>query len=133
MLKKILFLLLPALLLAGCAAGRPQIALETEKLALGAVVNGEIIVRDVTVYNRGAAVLTVAAVSTSCGCTSATLEPMTIPAGGSGVLHIEFDSGAHGPELTGELIRQVFIASDDPERPEVVLEIEAEILPPAGP
>jgi hypothetical protein len=58
---------------------------------------------------------------------------MTIPAGGSGVLHIEFDSGAHGPELTGELLRQVFIASDDPERPEVVLEIEAEILPPAGP
>jgi len=133
MLKKILFLLLPALLLAGCAAGRPQIVLETEKLALGDVVNGEIIVRDVTVYNRGAADLTVAAVSTSCGCTSATLEPMTIPAGGSGVLHIEFDSGAHGPALTGELLRQVFIASDDPERPEVVLEIEAEILPPVGP
>jgi hypothetical protein len=58
---------------------------------------------------------------------------MAIPAGGSGVLHIEFDSGAHGPELTGELIRQVFIASDDPERPEIVLAIEANILAGSNP
>jgi hypothetical protein len=122
-----------SLLLAGCAAGRPQIELETERLELGDVVNGEIVTREVSVYNRGASPLTVEAISTSCGCTSATLEPMTIPAEGSGVLHIEFDSGAHGPELTGALIRQVFIASDDPDSPEVVLEIEANILPGANP
>lgn len=132
-IRKLYLILVFGLLLAGCAAGRPQIELETEKLELGEVVNGEVVVRDVTVYNRGAAALNVEAISTSCGCTTATLEPMTIPAGGSGILHIEFDSGAHGPELTGELVRQVFIASDDPERPEIVLEIEASILPGANP
>ncbi|HUF39373.1 MAG TPA: DUF1573 domain-containing protein [Anaerolineales bacterium] len=129
MKTKILFWLLPAILFAGCAAGRPEIALETEKLVLGEVVNGEVVARDVTVYNRGASPLSVEALVTTCGCTSATLEPMTIPPGGSGVLHIEFDSGAHGPDLIGELLRQVIIVSDDPERPEVVLNIEANVLP----
>lgn len=132
-MRKLISILFLTLLLSGCSAGQPQIALDSETLELGEVVNGEVVTRDVTVFNRGAADLTVAAVVTSCGCTTATLEPMTIPAGGSGVLHVEFDSGAHGPELTGELIRQVFIASNDPERPEVVLEIEADILPPAEP
>ena len=132
-MRKISLIYLLGLLLAACGAGQPQLELEADRLALGDVVNGEIVDRDVTVYNRGAAALNVEAISTSCGCTSATLEPMTIPPGGSAVLHIEFDSGAHGPELTGTLIRQVFIASNDPQRPEVILEIEAEILPPVLP
>jgi hypothetical protein len=132
-MRKISLIYLLGLLLAACGAGQPQLELEADRLALGDVVNGEIVDRDVTVFNRGAGDLVVDAVSTSCGCTSATLEPMTIPPGGSAVLHIEFDSGAHGPELTGTLIRQVFIASNDPQRPEVILEIEAEILPPVLP
>ena len=118
--------------LVGCASKQPQISL-VSTLELGDVVNGEIINRDVTVYNQGEAPLVVEAVSTSCGCTKATLDPMTIPAGGSGILHLEFDSGAHGPELTGELMRQVFIASNDPRQPEVILEFTANILARATP
>ena len=127
-MRKLFLFLLLGLFLAGCATQQPQIKLEAEKLDLGEVVNGEIVNRDVHVYNEGEAPLVVEAVSTSCGCTKATLTPMTIPAGGSGVLHLEFDSGAHGPELTGELMRQVFIASNDPLQPEVILEFIANIL-----
>ena len=115
-----------------CANKQPQISLDST-LDLGDVVNGEIISRDVTVYNEGEAPLVVDAVSTSCGCTKATLDPMTIPVGGSGILHLEFDSGAHGPELTGELMRQVFIASNDPQQPEVTLEFTANILARSSP
>jgi hypothetical protein len=85
---------------------------------------------EITVQNVGQADLVIASVTTSCGCTQATLEPMTISPGKSGTLHIEFDSGAHGPELTGVLIRQIFVASNDPQQPEMVVELEANILPP---
>lgn len=127
-MRKLFHFLLLGLFLAGCATQQPKIRLEDEKLDLGEVINGEIVNRDVNVYNGGEAPLVVEAVSTSCGCTKATLDPMTIPAGGSGVLHLEFDSGAHGSELTGQLMRQVFIASNDPQQPEIILEFTANIL-----
>ena len=131
-MQKVIFytLLLATLLLAACNAGQPQIGLEVTNLDLGDVVNGDIVQREVTVHNDGTAELVVETVSTSCGCTKATLDPMTIPPGESGTLFIEFDSGAHGPELTGILIRQVFVVSNDPEQAEAVVELAANILPP---
>jgi hypothetical protein len=45
-------------------------------------------------------------------------------------LHIELDAGAHGPELTGRLVRQVFINSNDPAQPEVTVELVVNITPP---
>ena len=117
---------------AGCTNQQPEISL-LSTLELGDVVNGEIVVREVTVSNVGDAPLAVEAVTSSCGCTTVSLDPMTISPGGSGVLHVEFDSGAHGPEEMGEMIRQVFIASNDPEVPEFVMEIRANILPPSVP
>lgn len=125
----LLSLALLALLLSACG-GRPQIAVADNALDLGDVVNGEVITREVRVENSGAADLVIEAVTTSCGCTQATVAPMTIPAGGSGTLSIAFDSGAHGPELTGPLLRQVFIASNDPQRPQTIVEVSANILPP---
>jgi hypothetical protein len=71
-------------------------------------------------------------VTTTCGCTTATLNPMSIPVGGTATLHIEFDSGAHGPELTGQIMRQVILISNDPEQPEATVELVANILPPEG-
>lgn len=117
------------LLLTACSGGEPQLSLETTGFDFGGIVNGNIVSRDVTVKNEGDALLVVDTVSTSCGCTTATLEPMTIPAGGDAILHIEFDSGAHGPELTGEVMRRVIIASNDLIQPEAVVEFVANILP----
>ncbi|MFQ5433267.1 MAG: DUF1573 domain-containing protein [Anaerolineae bacterium] len=131
MQKVIVFMLLIVTLLpAACNTGQPHIGLEVTNLDLGDVVNGEIVNREVAVRNDGTEALVVESVSTSCGCTQATLEPMTIPPGESATLFIEFDSGAHGPELTGTLIRQVFIVSNDPEQSEAVVELAANILPP---
>ena len=124
-----LSLILVSLWLVSCGRQEPQLALAVTRIDVGDVVNGEIVGRDVVVRNEGAGPLVVANVSTSCGCTTATLEPMTLDPGASGVLHIEFDSGAHGPDLTGPLMRQVFIASNDPQQPEAQLELVANILP----
>lgn len=132
--KVIIFMfLLGGLLLVACDNSRPQISVETTTVLLGDVANGEIVTRDLLVRNEGQELLIVDTISTSCGCTEATLDAMTIPPGDSTTLHITFDSGAHGPELTGSLIRQVFIDSNDPEQPELILELAANILPPAAP
>lgn len=123
-------LILVAGLLVACGGGQPAIAVESTQLDLGDVPNGEIVSRDVTVRNAGDGILVVENIITSCGCTTASLEPMQLQPGESGVLHIEFDSGAHGEELTGPLVRQVFIASNDPAQPEVTVELAANVTAP---
>lgn len=110
-------------LLAACSSGQPNISVEETSLDLGDVVNGEIVSRDLTVRNDGEVDLVVDSVITSCTCTQAFVSPMTIGANESGTLHIEFDSGFHGPDLTGPLIRQVFINSNDPQQPELQMEL----------
>jgi hypothetical protein len=118
------------LIIVGCGAKAPVMVLETEILDLGEVVNGTVVTRELAVRNEGTAPLIVDAVSTSCGCTKASIEPMTIPAGGNGTLTIIFDSGAHGPEEVGEIIRQVFISAQDLAQPETMIEFRADVLPP---
>ncbi len=125
----IIVLVFAGFLLAACNGDQPQISLESTNLDLGDVVNGEIIERDLMVRNAGSGTLVVESVSTSCGCTSATLEPMTISPAGDAILHIEFDSGAHGPDENGQLTRQIFISSNDPQQPDMIVELAANVLP----
>lgn len=133
MMNRILILILIGLSLAACASGQPQMNLETSFFDFGDVVNGEILSRDVLVSNLGDKPLIAQSVSTTCGCTKATLEPMTIPPGGSANLHIVFDSGAHGPELTGQITRQIFITSNVPDQPESIVEFTANIIAGGAP
>ena len=129
----LIIFILAGLFLAACAGGQPELNLETTLFDFGNVVNGEILSRDIVVSNKGNEPIIAKSVSTSCGCTTATLEPMTIPAGGSANLHITFDSGAHGPELTGQLTRQIFITSNDPNQPEAIVEFTANIIDKEAP
>lgn len=117
------------LVLASCAKEQPDIALEQAEADFGVVPNGELRSVEVRVENRGGGDLRIESVTTSCGCTTASVDPQVIPAGGASVLRVDFDSGAHGPELTGSVVRQVFIASNDPDEPEVEFRIRAEVVP----
>ncbi len=128
-LKIALLILTVTLLLTACG-GQPQITLETNALDFGDVVNGTIIIEEITVTNTGTAPLQIESVATSCGCTTAEITPQTIQPGEQGILHIEFDSGAHGPDEVGELHRQIFISSNIPDQSEVIVEFVANILPP---
>ena len=125
-----LLLLVVAVLLVACGGGEANLAVETQELDLGDVPNGTIATRDVAIRNDGDGILVVDNISTSCGCTTATLAPMQIAPGETGTLHIEYDAGAHGPELTGPLVRQIFINSNDPNQPEVVVEVAVNVTPP---
>lgn len=117
-----------ALFLVSCSAQPPQISLESYEFEFGDVVNGTIVSKDIVIENDGSSPLMIEEVSTSCGCTTGVIEPATISPGERGVLHIEFDSGAHGPELEGLLKRQVFIITNDPDSPEVRVEFTANVV-----
>lgn len=116
------------LVLAACSGQSPEIILGTDAFEFGEVVNGVIAEKDLMITNNGGAPLIIEEVSTSCGCTTAEVTPSAINPGESGVLHIEFDSGAHGPELTGELMRQIFLLTNDPNNPEVVITFSANVV-----
>lgn len=120
------------LLLAACSSGSPDLILEKQEVDLGQIVNGEVRDLQVSIENQGGADLIIEAVSTSCGCTSAEVVPSTILPGESGLLKISYDSGAHGPEANGPVMRQIFIASNDPDQPEIEFRLLADVLPPGS-
>jgi len=128
--RGLILLAAASVLLAACAGGEPDILLEEAQLDLGPVQNGEVREFEVVVANQGSSDLVIEAVSTSCGCTAARVTPTTLHPGEQGLLKVTFDSGAHGPDERGPVVRQVFIASNDPDQPELEFRFTADILPP---
>jgi hypothetical protein len=117
-------------LLAACSSGTAELVLEQTSYDLGEVINGEVRTIEVILRNAGSSALVIESVTTSCGCTSAEVSPTTIPPGESGLLLVEFDSGAHGPESNGPVMRQVFISSNDSDEPELEFRFSADVKAP---
>ena len=118
--KRLLTILAAGWLLAACSPSAPDIDVVSE-FDLGSVDKGQLAAADLAVRNVGDGPLTVQSVSTSCGCTKATLSPMTVPAGGEARLHVEYDSGAHEEDL-GMIERTIFIASNDPDEEDIQIQ-----------
>ncbi len=123
-----LVLLAVGVLLAACGGRAPDIEVEITQHDFGVIEQGTVASLDVPVRNVGTEDLRIEAVSTSCGCTTATVEPEVIPPGGEGTLRIRYNSGLH-PD-SGPIRRDIFIASNDPDEPEVVVVITAEVKAP---
>ena len=129
MRKRLLALTAAGWLLLACSPSVPDIDVVSE-YDMGSVDKGGLATADLTVRNVGDGPLTVQSVSTSCGCTKATLSPMTVPAGGEARLHVVYDSGAHEVDL-GLIERFIFIASDDPDEEDV--QIQFSVIVDANP
>ncbi len=125
---KLVVVLAAGLLLAACGGGEPDIDLAESQTDLGTVINGEILEFEVVVENLGSGELLIEAVTTSCGCTTAEVTPSAIAPGGTGLLEIRYDSGAHGPDEVGQIMRQVFVASNDPDEAEVEFRFSADVI-----
>lgn len=134
-MKKIipLYVFAVALFVTACTTKPPQIELEFTGFNFGDVVNGDIVEKAVTVKNIGGEDLYVSEVITTCGCTTAALEPRVIPSGGEAKLNVTFDSGAHGPYLEREIIRRVILVTNDPDQYEATVDFVANILLPETP
>ena len=134
-MKKLLpfVLLIFVILLTACGQKPPKIELEFTRFDFGNVINGEIVEQEVAVKNVGGEDLYVSEVLTTCGCTTASIEPRVIPSGGEATLQVTFDSGAHGPYLEGEVIRRVILVTNDPDHFEATVDFVANILLPENP
>ncbi len=79
------------------------------------------------VKNIGAKSLEIKGISTSCGCTKGAVESETIMPGESTNLLVTFDPNLMDEEVLGDILRVVYIKSNDPEQPEIEVKITANV------
>ena len=79
-----------------------------------------------TISNNGADPLILGEITTSCGCTTATVDAKAIAAGASTRLVVRFDPDFHD-EPVGKITRTVFIPTNDPTTPEAEVRIMVDI------
>lgn len=116
-------LILFTLFLAACSPQSPVIEV-TAAYDFGPVVKGEIATVELPVTNSGSAPLVIEAVSTSCGCTTATLSAMTINPGQEAILSVAYDTAAHESDM-GLMERIVFLATNDQANEDVMIRFTA--------
>jgi hypothetical protein len=107
--------------------GEPKIEVTPASYDFGEVPYVE--VRKVfTVRNVGDAPLEIKAVSTSCGCTRAYINKTLIAPGEEAELLVTFDPNLMEVEVLGEVYREVYILTNDPAEPEVVIPLTAVVV-----
>ncbi len=110
---------------ARTAAEVPAIMLQPPALDFGRVAGR--VQRTVLVRNAGRAPLQILAVSTSCGCTTASIDVENIPPGGAARLAVTFDSAAHGAE-PGPASHIVYLRTNDLRMPEAEIPVSAVVV-----
>ena len=120
-------LMVIAILLVSCSSSPPRIVVEPTSQDLGEVPQ-EPLELTYTVRNEGGSLLQIEKVSTSCGCTKATLESNTIAPSGSVELRVTLDPTED--DLYGDLLRVIYLRSNDPDNPEVEVDFRVTIRNP---
>ncbi len=121
--------LLIGLTLAGCRPAAPRIVVEPAVKNLGERPQ-EPLALTYTVRNEGTAPLIIEKVSTSCGCTKAWVDREKISPGESATLQVTLDPTED--DLYGDLLRVIYLRSNDPQNPEVQVEFRVLIRKPEG-
>jgi hypothetical protein len=121
-----------ALLVLLSACGPPpagKIDLATTEAEFGTTPNTDPVTRVFEVRNTGDGVLDITGFSTSCGCTTVTVSKESLEPGDVADLTVTFDPTTHNG-ATGQFMRQVFIQSTDPGKPEAVLTFHVTVVEP---
>lgn len=109
----------------------PIISLSPLKNDLGTVIYGDVATYTIKVANIGDADLVIRKISTSCGCTKAKIEEAdkVIAPGKSANVAVSFDPAVHKDETDiGEIVRIIYVNSNDPKNPEVQSELNALVI-----
>jgi len=81
----------------------------------------------IEVANTGEGSLQINRISTSCGCTTATMDSSALEPGQTRPLTIQFDPQVH-PDEEGPIARVVYIQSSDPDQPEIEIDVVGTLL-----
>jgi len=126
MIKK-LALLLVLLTAAGFAQlMNPKIMVWEDEYDFGDIIQGDKVSHTFIINNNGGDLLKIENVRASCGCTAAILGKEEIAPGKSTELKVTFNSDRRN----GKQNKKVYITSNDPERPEIILTIKANVVNP---
>lgn len=109
----------------------PAIEATPDSYDLGTVIYGEVVSHTFTVKNLGDEPLEILRLSTSCGCTNATIaeEDKIIAPGQSVDMLVTFDPAVHKDDSDlGDLARIIYIKTNDPKNPEIEVEIRASVI-----
>ena len=106
-----------------------SVTLYPDTKALGTVVYGDVATTTFTLTNYTPLPLKVTRVSTSCGCTKAQVEKEDLAAYESPSVNVSFDPAVHKDDSDlGDLIRTIYIATDNPNFPDLESTITATVV-----
>ncbi len=117
-----LFALLAGFTPAGAGAN-PALFVPAPLFEFAPVIDGETVVHDFAIANRGEAPLLIHQVRADCGCTAVTY-PRQVPAGGEGKIRLRLDTSGYGGrriEKTAEVL------TSDPAAPSFRLRLAGEV------
>ena len=114
-------------LVGGIQAWREQhqgIELAPATLDLGTVIYGAVAQTEFTLTNNTTQTVNLTRVSTSCSCTQAKAEKLTLEPYDSTKIAVSFDPAVHQDDTDlGEITRTIFINTDQPNFPQVEAQI----------
>lgn len=121
-------LLLASLGLAACG-GAPALITAPAEFDFGDVPAADPVSATLVLRNQGTGTLHIESVRTSCGCTTADIADTSVAPNGETTLTVTFDPLAH-EGLYGPLLRMVYVASNDPDQPELEIPVTVNVLNP---
>ncbi len=106
-----------------------SVALNPATHPLGTVVYGDIARTTFTLTNYTPLPLKITRVSTSCGCTKASVEKQELGAYESTVVNVSFDPAVHKDDTDiGDIKRTIYIETDNPNFPDLESTITATVV-----
>lgn len=96
---------------------------------LGTVIYGDVTTTEFTLTNFSPAPLEITRITTSCGCTKASMETTTLAAYESATIKVTFDPAVHKDDTDlGELSRTIYLDTDNPNFAQLTAEIRANVI-----
>ena len=106
-----------------------MVSLSPETKTLGTVVYGDVATTKFTLTNYTPLPLKVTRVSTSCGCTKASVEKEELAAYESTTVNVSFDPAVHKDDTDlGDLTRTIYVETDNPNFPNFESNITARVI-----
>ena len=96
---------------------------------LGTVIYGEIAATEFVLANNTPTSLNITRLSTSCGCTQATAERMTLEPYEETIIKVTFDPAVHRDDTDlGDITRTIYLDTDNPNFDHLTAQIQAVVI-----
>jgi len=131
MIKRIfLIIALSSLVLIGCTVKQegPNVSVSPTSHDFGDIVQSEgVVTTYFTVTNKGDESLEINRLSTSCGCTTATMDKSPLQPRERREMTVVFDPMVH-PDQFGSIERVVYLQTSDPDQSEIEIDITGNVI-----